>query len=72
MECDSMLAAIASYEFDEGCAVHEAYPALDMMSEELSNLGLKYSRGYFKKAVALFPELKKSGYLARLARRCFG
>lgn len=76
--CYKFLQAVEAVEVEAGCHRSEARPALTAMIEEVSGSNsvgreeaMPEARKYFKKAIALFPELKASGYLGKLWKRMF-
>ena len=72
VECDKFLQAVEAAEIDAGCAISDALPPLTEMMEAIMNGDMDDAKRYFKKAVAMWPELKASGYLGRLWRDMFG
>ncbi|MDE2100919.1 MAG: hypothetical protein KGL39_26975, partial [Patescibacteria group bacterium] len=68
MECDRFLQAIEAAEIEEGCSRDEARPRLNYLREDIREADpVPMLRRYIKKAIEMFPELKKSGYLGRVA-----
>jgi hypothetical protein len=69
--CHKFLQAVESAELEAGCSSYEATPSLEGMIEEIRNSDADEAKRYFKKALRLFPELKRGGYLGRLWNRMF-
>jgi hypothetical protein len=69
--CDKFLNAVESAEVEAGCSTHEARPGLGMMLEDIINGDRHGAKRYFKTALAMYPELKASGYLGRLGKFIF-
>lgn len=70
-ECKKFLSAIEEHEKDEGCPPGERQPAYGEMAESLREFPRKERSQYFRKAYRMFPELKRSGYLNRIASKIF-
>lgn len=68
-ECDKFLKAVQASEEEEGCAANESSPPLGFMIERISDSDGEDKRRYIKKAIAMFPELKTTGYITFIARR---
>lgn len=74
LDCDKFLSAVAAVEHDAGCPSDESQPCYEGMIEEISEghgYGDESAVRYFKRANRDYPELKRSGYLKRIAERVF-
>jgi hypothetical protein len=70
-QCHKFLDAIHDAEIEAGCRESESRPMLTSMVEEISEQDCKEAAKYFKVALRKYPELKMSGYLGNLWKKCF-
>jgi hypothetical protein len=70
-DCHKFLQAIHDVEIEAGCREWESQPLLLSMVESVQEGDKDQAKKYVRKAIQMFPELKVTGYITRIAKRIF-